>query len=78
MHCTADADVAFQRQLQRKENDPLRQAHPDPGPHDAAEHALRYKAFDRVCVDAPSIEVNTTDDYRPGLRKIVAFANGQC
>jgi predicted kinase len=77
VHCTVDADVAFQRQLRRKEDNPLRQAHADPGADEAAEHALRYKVFDRVSVDAPWIEVNTTRGYRPGLRKIVAFANGQ-
>jgi predicted kinase len=76
VHCTVDAELAFQRQLQRKENDPLRQAHADPGPHDAAGHALRHNAFDRVSLDVPWIEVNTTDAYQPGLREIVAFANG--
>lgn len=77
VHCTVDAERAFRRQLHRKENDPLRQAHADPGPHDAAEHALRHNAFDRVSLDVPWIEVNTTDGYRPGLGEIVAFANGQ-
>jgi predicted kinase len=77
VHCTVDADVAFQRNLRRKENNPLRQAHADPGPADAAEHALGHDAFDRVSVDVPSIEVDTTDGYRPELREIVAFANGE-
>jgi hypothetical protein len=77
VHCTVDTELAFQRQLQRQENDPLRQAHADPGPHDAAGHALRHNAFDRVSLDVPRIEVNTTDAYTPGLREIVAFANGQ-
>jgi hypothetical protein len=27
-------------------------------------------------VDAPSIEVDTTSGYRPGLAEIVAFING--
>jgi hypothetical protein len=34
-------------------------------------------AFDRVRIDAPSIEVDTSDGYRPGLEEIVAFAGGQ-
>jgi predicted kinase len=76
VHCTVDAELAFQRQLRRKENDPLRRAHADPGPHDAAGHALRHSAFDRVSLDVPWIEVNTTDAYRPGLGEIVAFVNG--
>jgi len=27
-------------------------------------------------MDAPSLEVDTTDGYRPGLDQIVAFVNG--
>ena len=77
VHCTIDAHLAFQRSLRRKKGSPLRRAHADPGPHDAAEHALGHNAFDRVSVDAPWIEVDTTDGYRPGLRGIVAFVNGQ-
>ena len=42
-----------------------------------AEYAERWAAFDRVRIDAPSIEVNTSDGYRPGLEEIVAFAGGQ-
>jgi hypothetical protein len=33
------------------------------------------RPFDRVSVDAPCIEVNTTDGYDPGLDEIVAFLN---
>jgi predicted kinase len=76
VHCTVAADVAFRRSLQRGRDDPLRRAHADPGPDDAAEHAARHHAFDRVAVDAPWIEVDTTDGYRPGLNEIVAFVNG--
>jgi predicted kinase len=77
VHCTADADVAFRRQLRRRQNNPLRQAHADPGADEAAAQALRYNAFDRVSVKAPWIEVDTTRGYRPGLSTIVAFANGE-
>ena len=35
-----------------------------------------HEAFDRVSVDAPWIEVDTTDGYRPGLAEIVAFGLG--
>jgi hypothetical protein len=31
------------------------------------------RSFDRVSVDAPSIEVDTTDGCDPGLDEIVAF-----
>jgi len=33
------------------------------------------RSFDRVSVDAPWIEVNTTDGYDRGLDEIVAFSN---
>jgi hypothetical protein len=45
---------------------------------DATEHALGHNAFERVSVDAPWIEVDTTTDgYEPALGEIVAFVNGQ-
>jgi len=77
VHCTVDAHLAFQRRLRRQESNPLRRAHADPGPHDAAERALGHSMFDRVSVDVPWIEVDTTDGYRPGLSEIVAFVQGQ-
>lgn len=76
VHCTVDADVAFRRSLRRGEANPLRAAHADPGPGDAARSAQAHRAFDRMSVAAPWIEVDTTDGYRPGLREIVAFASG--
>jgi predicted kinase len=75
VHCMVDADVALSRQLQRWEEDPLRRAHEDTRPEEAAARAQRHNAFDRVSVDAPWIEVDTTDGYAPGLDKIVAFVN---
>jgi predicted kinase len=76
VHCVTDADVAFRRSLHRREQDPLRRAHADPGPADAAERTRFHQAFDRVSVTAPWIEVDTTDGYQPGLPEIVAFAGG--
>jgi predicted kinase len=76
VHCTVSAEVAFERSLQRGQAVPTRQAHADPGPSDAAEFAARHSAFERLSIDAPSIDVDTTDGYRPGLSRIVAFVNG--
>jgi predicted ATPase len=75
VHCTVSADIAIRRSLRRSEANPVRRAHADPGPQDAAEHVRRHEAFDRVSIDAPWIEVDTTDGYRPGLPEIVAFVN---
>ena len=77
VHCVVDAQVAFQRSLRRREADPLRRAHADPGPADAAERARAHRTFDRLSLDAPWIEVDTTDGYVPGLEEIVAFAGGR-
>ena len=38
--------------------------------------AARHDWFDRVQLDLPELEVDTSDDYRPGLDEMVAFANG--
>jgi predicted kinase len=75
VHCTVDADLAFNRNLQRSAEDPLRRAHLDPESRGTAEYIQRHSAFDRVSVDAPWIEIDTTDGYRPGLEQIVAFIN---
>ena len=72
VHCTVDADVAFRRALRRAQDNPLRRAHADP----AALLSAGERAFVRVAMDAPSLEVDTTDGYRPGLDQIVAFVNG--
>ena len=77
VHCAVDARVAFQRSLRRREADPLRRAHADPGPADAAERVRFHRAFDRLSLDVPWIEVDTTDGYIPGLGEIVAFAVGR-
>jgi predicted kinase len=80
VHCVVDEETAFRRGLRRREENPLRRAHADPGPGDAAEQYERHRGFDRVSVDAPWIEVDTTDGYRPELADIVAFVNNppQC
>ncbi|MEV6107928.1 AAA family ATPase [Streptomyces sp. NPDC051940] len=76
VHCVVDARVALERTRSRLEDNPLRRAHADAPPADAAAHERAYRAFDRVSVDAPWIEVDTTDGYRPGLAEIVAFVDG--
>ncbi len=74
VHCVVSDDVAFQRALRRGQDNPVRRAHADPRPdHDVAEFTRRRRAFDRVSVAAPWIEVDTTDGYQPGLDDIVRF-----
>jgi len=53
------------RRDQGRDGDPEGPSHPQGQP-----------PFAVVAMDAPSLEVDTTDGYRPGLDQIVAFVNG--
>jgi len=75
VHCVVPAEVALERTERRAAANPLRSAHADPGPADRADFLRRHHAFDRVSLDAPSLEVDTTAAYRPALTAILAFIN---
>jgi predicted kinase len=75
VHCSVSAEVAFRRIVRRRDTGNQRRAHADPGPCDRADYLRRHHAFDRVRGDAPWIEVDTTDGYRPPLAQVVAFIN---
>ncbi|MEU7633262.1 ATP-binding protein [Nocardia sp. NPDC049220] len=70
VHCTVDPAVAAARIRQRRIDEPRRSTHVDPR-HPAAPLAV----FDRVALDVPSVEVDTTSGYQPGLTSIVDFVN---
>lgn len=70
VQCTVDTDVALARAVGRDRHNPTRRAHAHPG---TVAHGTD---FDRVSIDAPTIEVDTTDGYRPDLAAIVDFVNG--
>ena len=70
VHCIVDAGLAATRVRERARDNPLRRAHADLGPD-----AAIPRVFTRVSL-GPSLEVDTTDGYRPGLDQIVAFVNG--
>ena len=74
VHCAADPEAAFARIVRRHAADATRRAHPDPGPDGRDSYLRLVRAFDRVRLDVPAIEVDTTSGYRPGLDEIVAFA----
>ena len=75
VHAVVAADVASGRIQRRRAQNPLRRAHADPGYGDAAGQAEAHHAFDRVSIDAPWIEVDTTDGYRPAMGEVVAFVS---
>lgn len=76
MHCTVGADLAFRRSLRRRKDNPLRSAHADPDPSDKADWTRRHADFERLALDAPWIEVDTTSGYRPAQLAVLAFATG--
>ena len=76
VHCTVDPELALSRSLRRSAQDAEnrhRRAHPDPGPADAGHYLARLRAFERIALAAPSMEVDTTDGYQPTLADLVAF-----
>jgi predicted kinase len=77
VHCTVDEAEASARAQRRWQEDPLRRAHESAPPAKRPGRTPPHRSFDRVSVDAPWIEVDTTDGYRPGLAEIVAFVNGE-
>jgi predicted kinase len=69
VHCVVTAEVAFRRVLQRGQDDPRRSVHADPrSDRDLAGFARQRDAFDRVSVQAPWMEVDTTDGCQRSMR----------
>ena len=75
VHCTVDPEVAFQRIVRRSQASAVRAAHADLVAGDAAGYIQRHLAFDRVSLDAPWIEIDTTSGYDPGIDHVAAFVN---
>jgi hypothetical protein len=70
-----DPETAFQRIVRRGEASSTRAAHESPSPDNAADYIRRHLAFDRVSLDAPQIEVDTTSGYRAGIYQVAEFIN---
>jgi predicted kinase len=75
VQCRVDHAVSFDRAVRRSaDNEHRRRAHGDSTLGKRAEDwAQALESFDRVSVDAPSIDVDTTDGYAPDLAAIVEF-----
>jgi predicted kinase len=69
--CQVPGELALQRRCDRLQSDPDRERfHPDLG------LAAAPSAYDPPRLDAPTLDVDTSADYRPGFDEIVSFARG--
>ena len=75
VQCHTSTDVACERIAARAS---LRSAHADAPLLAALASGDRYfEDFDRVRIDAPSIDVDTTSGYDPAIERLVAFINSE-
>jgi predicted kinase len=71
VRCHAGAGVAAARIIRRAQDNPPRRAHP--GPRGQAEREAAHRAFRPVSIDAPALDVDTEDGYRPPFGQILSF-----
>jgi hypothetical protein len=77
VQCHVEHAVSFERASRRAaESEHRRKAHGDSTiGRQAEDWARAFESFERVSIVAPSIDVDTTDGYAPGLSQIVEFIN---
>ena len=77
LRCRVDAAVSFQRAAARAAaNESRVRAHGDSTIGlGVAEWQESFESFEHVSLDAPALDVDTTDGYRPGLDELLAFVN---
>jgi len=68
VRCQVPTSVARARQLARLTSESTRAAHAD------ADHLAGDQTFEALRLDAPTLDVDTSDGWRPGLDRIVAFS----
>ncbi|GAA1737615.1 AAA family ATPase [Luedemannella helvata] len=77
IHCHVPARTAYARIQRRQAENPTRRAHVDTPLADREVQASAHDGFDRVRLDVPELDVDTSDGYRPGLDEIVAFVSSR-
>ena len=77
VHCRVDAAVSFQRASVRARASASRlRAHGDSTiGKGVAEWSEAFEGFEHLSLDVPTLDVDTTDGYEPGLDELVAFVN---
>ncbi len=79
VRCVIDPAMALQRMIQRLDQFPeQRAAHGDAQYISARVGMITpWAEFDPISLDAPTIDVETTDGYRPSLDTVVSFVSTQ-
>lgn len=76
VRCRVDAVVAFERAVGRAEASTVRlQAHGDSTAGGLEQWTKAFASFEHISIDAPTLDVDTTDGYAPGLDAIASFVN---
>jgi predicted kinase len=73
IRCTVSDDVARERNAIRYADNPIRRAHADTALAGTPSGATSWVP---ISLDVPTLTVDTSDGYRPGLGEIAAFVNG--
>ena len=74
LQCVVDTELARRRSERRAASNPTRGAHADAHPDSESESFRR--SFNRLAIDVPTIDVDTTDDYVPSLDVIASYVTG--
>jgi predicted kinase len=75
VHCQVTVETASARIQRRQAENPTRRAHADTHLINQQARGAGHDGFQRVRLDVPEIEVDTSDGYRPTLDEIVAFVD---
>lgn len=67
LRCQVASSVALARAVERRSEQPTRAAHDD------TSHFSAERSFEPIRLDAPTLDVDTTSGYHPGLEAIAAF-----
>jgi predicted kinase len=71
IRCVVSDEVARYRQQQRMLTQQTRMAHAD------AQHLRQADPFDPIHLDAPTLDVDTSDGWRPDLAALTRFCRGE-